>query len=352
MSDGCGINNEASYENIREQLQNQVREKFRREKPGYPSDCWVNDVYEDHFIATVDEKLWDMKYTMKGDQAILSDSKPKEVVRSIEYKPVSNERKPASSSAGKLVSNKEADVTLTTNERKKIIDDLITNCSCSWKEEDREILNAMDEAMLAKCKQMMDGIKAAEGKEKETQNKIKELELVANAAREGFSDGNAQWKLNDKCEWVKREKEGTVTNQQTTQAKKPQTMDDWLEIAPEEVVAAFNQVKNFSESRKQELIQQITANKFNTYSEEELASYDLDDVVVNGRRIPGLQTIADRLTDQADARPVSPPSFLGAAVGNQAATFARRQHKPEPMPSVDQQWDHIFNEHRKTMKLA
>lgn len=251
--------------------------------------------------------------------------------------------------------NKEPDMATKTEdkERELIVNQLIDCQNCPYDEDDRDTLNEMDMAMLKKCKEMM-------GKMSKTENELEEERAIANMARQGFTSNGHHIFVGNEGKWEKKnqavntpqeiEEEEPVTNKKVTPKKEqPQTMEDWLSTAPPEVVAAFNNAKTFSDNRKTELIEQITNSRFNTFTPEELQTYDLEDVVANGCRIPGLQTIADRIQDQEDQQPVRAPSYIGAAVGNQETLRARRVSVPEPMPNPEDMWGQIYNEHGQTL---
>lgn len=221
-------------------------------------------------------------------------------------------------------------------QKKELVDDLVTNCSC-YSEEDRETLNAMDLAMLAKCKKMMDENKA-------TANKLKEQELVVNAAKKGFQAGNEEFTLNDKGEWVKREKTTTNSGGNQPTKKKIQTMEEFMETAPPEVVSAYNQMSTFVANQKSELIEQILESKYNVFTDEQLQSYELDDTEVSGKLVPGLKSIANRLAAHAVEPSVRIPSYVGAGAGSIANQ--RRTNTPEPLGLPEDAWRKVYDDHR------
>lgn len=86
--------------------------------------------------------------------------------------------------------NEDITMPLSPEAKKKMVDNIVTNCSC-WNEEDRKTLEEMtDKALTA----VSDGVTNAK--------KLAERDAILNAAREGFAAGNGIVKLNDKGEWV------------------------------------------------------------------------------------------------------------------------------------------------------
>jgi hypothetical protein len=70
------------------------------------------------------------------------------------------------------------DSIMTAEQKQAVINDLITNCSCTFSESDRKLMENMSDGMLDKCKKMM-------GKVQNTDKRNKELEAqVTNAGQQ------------------------------------------------------------------------------------------------------------------------------------------------------------------------
>lgn len=159
--------------------------------------------------------------------------------------------------------NKENSMELTENQRKKIVDNLVTN-DCCWEEDDRETLNAFSDTRLTKMKE------AAE--------KSAGLELVANAATKGFEDelGNKHIFNAEKNAFLftKRdddeeddEEEDDENKKKTknkgkkdmTKNEKP-TEEEWLASAPASVREDLLFARNEKHKQKTELVDKLVAN--------------------------------------------------------------------------------------------
>ena len=170
---------------------------------------------------------------------------------------------------------------MTDTERKAIVDSLITNCDCGWSEDDRPLLNSMNEEQLSRLNEQADS--------------IGDILLVANAATEGFQDerGNShrfnpeknRWEsvLNAMPAFIKEkiaaadaeDEEESEDEEETTSKKKEKpvenmTQEQWLAAAPPEMLAVFNYGSEQLKKEHDALIKTITANERNLYSVGEL----------------------------------------------------------------------------------
>ena len=159
---------------------------------------------------------------------------------------------------------------LTTEEKGRIVGDLIANCGeCGWDEEDRETLNAFGDEKLAR----MDAHRKAS---------IRNAELVANAEK-ALADGDAEEVCNEDDQEcldrlaAKKEKGKTPWTQ-------AQNADEWLARAPEEVWNAVRESMEIVDRERQGLIESLTAN---------LAGKDKAAVadVMKGKGLPELRTL-------------------------------------------------------------
>lgn len=165
--------------------------------------------------------------------------------------------------SNQLPSTKEATMAKSKDE---LIDSLIANCEC-WGEDDREVLNDMEDEKL-------------EALVKDSENHKQEAE-VANAARKGFNDpGGNQHVFNEKTkQWESKtptnnafppkkevEDEDELTPEEKAKMKKKgkkapaMNMDEWKAAAPPEVQEVFNESAQIVEERKAEIVQKLVGN--------------------------------------------------------------------------------------------
>ena len=149
-------------------------------------------------------------------------------------------------------------VELKTNEdtimdKDKFVSELIANEASQFEESDTEWLSGLDEKQLEKLAPVADagsgdaGVKALE----EAEEKIKALQKKV--------DGVAPFKVQDK-------KEETP----------PQTVQEYIESAPEGMREVLNSGIRANESRRAELTTQIKTNSKNKFEDETLATFDLN----------------------------------------------------------------------------
>lgn len=89
ISDGCGVNNQESFEEIREVLQQQLRDRFPSQ-PGYV-DLWIVDVFPTYIIYSKDGQFYKLGYSGEGEDLTLSADQPLAVRRIVSYRPTTNE---------------------------------------------------------------------------------------------------------------------------------------------------------------------------------------------------------------------------------------------------------------------
>ncbi len=172
-------------------------------------------------------------------------------------------------------------MSLTSEQRKHLVDDLVTNCEC-WKSSgDREILNSFPDEKLQALYENQQAI------------------TVANTAVNGFSDGEREYRVNPESgKWETRlienkggddepshqrgRKKGKpvpanaddaeghdddddddgddMEANSRTRRRKPQTIEDWLRVAPSEVQNTFKYAKGIEEREKDAIISKLLVN--------------------------------------------------------------------------------------------
>jgi hypothetical protein len=197
LKDGCGVYNEQSMDDLRMAIDSAVRERYGNAS-STENDVWVVDVYSNYLIYRSGEGLYRIGYSTPDGKITIADADPVEVRRKTEYEPVSNLDGQVGSSDSLL--NREPDMAnMKPEERKTIIDGLISN-SCCWDEKDRPELEAMTDNQLRRTKEAAD--------------KAVENEQILTAAEKGFNDGRDEINFNrEKREWARTTKETPVGNQ-------------------------------------------------------------------------------------------------------------------------------------------
>ena len=231
--DGVLVFNQPSHDELRDMLNDLIRK-------AYGDDAWVSEVFNKYLIYRLHEKLYKVGYTadQRSDNRIkLSEKQPVEVVRTVLYKNITQNNKGVQK------------MDLSKEDRKKLVDDLIAN-ECCWEEDNRETLNSLSDKTLESL-----GKQATE---------IMNAAMVANAAKEGFEDqqGNAhkfntitnQWETTIKIE------EPVKNEEKSNKEQKPQTTEEWLNSAPEEVRNTLKYAKDIENKEKALLINKLTAN--------------------------------------------------------------------------------------------
>lgn len=200
-------------------------------------------------------------------------------------------------------------------DKKKVIDYLITNCSC-WEEEDRKTLEALSDEKLAALKANTE--------------RIVQESVVANAARKGFEDDNVSFTWNsEKNEFeatVKAKKEEPpMANTEKKEPPKPKTLNEYLDDLPEPVKVVVNRSLAKEKAERDDIIERITGNKKNKLTKEQLGAMSTDQ----------LEGIAALIVEE---RPK--PNYTGAA-SPAGASLAANEDLDEPLPLPTINWEEI-----------
>lgn len=137
--------------------------------------------------------------------------------------------------------------TMDATEQKAIVDSLIAN-ACCWNEDDRPMLDSLDENALAALVRNAD-----------KQGEIdKAAELVANAATKEYTDSTGA-----KHTWdAKKTTWNTVASKGKGKPEpaKPQTNDEWLATAPADIQNTLRNAMEIEQREKTELINKLLVN--------------------------------------------------------------------------------------------
>ena len=190
---------------------------------------------------------------------------------------------------------------------KKLVDNLIENCSC-WSEEDREVLNGFSEEKLKKLGDVIE------------QNK--QQELVANAALEGFEDQRGDMHAynadSGKWEHVAKKEEPVKKEEEPVANKKeePKTADEWLAAAPPEIKSAVANAMDIESREKTAIVERLTVNVADDKKEavsKRLFTKSLEDLRLDLELLP-----APTANEQAASGSVT--SLFAGAAGTVANT--------------------------------
>ena len=218
----------ARYNNLAEQLAS----RFTQTDPS----VWIDEVFDTYIVYRQGDKLYRLAYSKSGDTVTLSTTPPVEVHREVSFNPVSNTETPT-----------EESMSLTANERSKVITGIIANCDC-WNDNDRETLNALDDAKL----QSLVTKTPAEPSQDQT---------VLNALKEGFQIGETQVVFNEATGKFEEKKEpAPVANADETEAPAEVTEAEWLANAPSGIRSAVQNAMLVESNAKQAIVDKLTAN--------------------------------------------------------------------------------------------
>lgn len=297
LKDGCGVlvNKGMSHDEVRNILDEMLRANFTQDE----APPFVEDVFDDFMIFSHNGKLFRQAFNTKDGKISLSNRKPKEVTRKVDFVPVANREKSMA--------------------KKELVDALISNCSC-WSEDDRETLDQMGDD---KVQSLVDNAKG----QKESAEKLERNQAVVDAVKSGFKVGNDEFTINKKGEMVKKEpepKQDPVTNSAGTSSQKPDAKNVEDRLTPEEMEdLAF--ARNERNRQKQEVITKLTVNVADDSKEALLQ-------VLNTKSIDELRVML-ALAPSPSANETKPPAnYVGAAapIGNTSAAVDRKAILPLP----------------------
>lgn len=225
---------------------------------------------------------------------------------------------------------------LTDKQREQIVDSLITNaCSCKnkgkcgckdkgvFQEEDREGLEGMSDERLVQ----MNNALVENGKK---------VAVVNSLVTDGIDVGKDHYVLNDDGTFVKAKKgakpakkdkaadpdededegeEGVANNAEQNEEK-------WLKNAPTRIKGIVRNAMRLEDEQREQLIETITTNSNNRYTEEQLTAMETDDLEnLAALAGPAANSYED---EDEEVKPRRRPNYLGAGVPSGGATHNRR----------------------------
>ncbi len=271
------LENEMSDEDRRQLLQSLLRDKFPDEDFG----PWIEDIFSDSdfFIYERDGKLYQQEFT-ETDDVLKLVGVPVAVVKKISFEPILNRK-------GKM---------MPKNAKKKIVDGLIKNKSTQWTEDSREWLMTQEDDILENMNPIVD----------EEDAKILTLakEVVEKAAAEKLAIEN-------------KKKEDKDKNVQVNNAE-PETVESFLKKAPPEIRSMLQNGLDSHKADKKRLVNVISANERNVFSDEQLENKDLNEL----RQLAALATTTDEQRKE----------LATVNYGGQGETHNRSDCVEEPLP--------------------
>ena len=207
---------------------------------------------------------------------------------------------------------------LTPEQRKAIVDDLITNCSCTFKDEDRKTLDAMEDASLTRIQTLANNRKETVDKATELETKVQSLDAIVSNARKGIDLGEIVLTLNEKGNWISKDKKPATP---PPSDKKEITLDD----LPAEVRNKLNRLDEMEKKEKRDLVVKLVSNISD--EKERMAKGD----ALMKLETSVLDTILS-IMPTSNGQPATPQqrdSYLGANVANSS----QQQQQPKaPTP--------------------
>jgi hypothetical protein len=302
IADGCGILQNASYQDAMRLIQSALEARFGEY-------CWACSTYDTHIIFEKEGKYLYIEYELENGNVKLSEDAPKAVYKEVIYKfegtgeSVSNAADDQSPCACQDSERKETVIMAS----KELVDAVINCKHNTWEEADRVTLNGMTDAQIKKINTEEPKAEQA-GSLKDPNDTLtqEQRDAVANAAKKG-------------AEGVQAKVEKTPD----------QMLADYISNAPGPLQDVLQDALTTNQVERVKLVDEIVANKANTFTKEQLLE----------KKTPELRAIAAFARSAAPVpAPGKYPSFAGAAVpvhnaqqhaNNQQQ--ANAQHLPLPV---------------------
>jgi hypothetical protein len=204
-------------------------------------------------------------------------------------------------------------------DKTQLLDELIKEDGI-WNEEDRKVLEQLDEEKLkalSKHDPEEDKEDAAKAKKKKEQ-----LEKVANAAIEGYKDcQGVRHTFNvEKGEWESNKEEPTSNKQseEPNQQLKSQTSEEWFNAAPSEVQAAVRNSMDIVNREKGQLVNQLISNVEDEGRKNKLAT------LLKSKELEELRELSQLFSGATTESNPFEANYVGAAVNEYTS-----EDKPE-----------------------
>ena len=189
-------------------------------------DIWIEEVFDDFVIYELDGQLYKQNYASPdGEVTLIGETE--EVVKVTEYRTKENDN---------VIGNRKENTM-----KEKIVNELISNVTTKWEEDDKELLMGMEESTLAKIA----------------------MPMVKN------DDDN---KDDDDKDDDDNKDDDKVKNAQ------PKSVEEYINDAPDEMRDVLRNGLASHNADKAKLITLIVANEKNIFTKEQLEKKDLDEL--------------------------------------------------------------------------
>lgn len=213
-----------------------------------------------------------------------------------------------------------------SEEDKMSVDALIKNCSCTFKEEDREALGKVDNQIITKMAKVVENAqktqKAATDEVTALKAKLTEQETALNAAVAELEKAAGVTNQDPPADpqAAKDDKVGKKVENQDTPTQQTIQLKDLPTDLQEDITFA----RNTKQARKQELVDKLTAN----ISDDEAKASQAQRLMA--RSLSELEADALLLPAQTTTNQQHVPSYLGAGAGVGPTTNQQPQ-RPTPL---------------------
>jgi len=258
--------NEISFDDIRQQISKKLRDgKSDGSSPGSICTCWVTDVFDDSFVYDDGSgKLFKQAYSVDGDDQVSLEGEPEAVVRKTSYEPATNEAREGTN----------------TMDKKQLIESLIKNHG--WTEKDRKYLTGLPEERLEELHKQGDAL-AQNTREAIDHATVADADEDSDAEDNQDDDRGAGDSGGTAEDSEKKGKGGKATlkdddpatNANKGKGKKPLSLNAFLRTVPPEVSEMVTNGVEAVQAEISRLVEYITQNEANEYTEEELMAMPL-----------------------------------------------------------------------------
>lgn len=197
-------------------------------------------------------------------------------------------------------------VKLTPQERKTVVDGLVSNAACCWEESDRKTLNSLNDVTLAKLWQQSELVSNAEGASKDQLDKDDDDDVAVEEEKTKKGDSQADGKEKPFGEEDPKAGDGPANNQLSARDR-----------------ADLNFARKYRMQQRRGYVDSITSNAANRFTVKQLAAMS-DEVLAN---MAQLASAAD------EEGPVYQQSFFGA---QGAGVVNAGGEAEEPLPRFGQ----------------
>lgn len=334
---------EMSFEERRDKISTAFREMYpyKYSGDGLADSAYITQVYDTYLICRNGGDYYRHDYSMDKSGSVTIEKTATKVQRVESYEPVKTANAKATTNEGAtLIANQKQGATnmLNDQQKKQIVDNLVTNCGCNgpkiWTENEREELLKMPDERLTALDESRKRVAANEalianarkgvkvGNDVITMNSEGTLEVVKQQAVPQFTDPQGRiYTFNEATQSYVLSASGQQTqqpNQGQGQGAPPfslnrqLTAEEWKKLAPANIQQMAANYATWETDQKNQLISNIQSNPLNVFSVEQLQAMET-------QMLRNLAAMAGGGQSQSYA-----PNFGGAAAPFSANTGAGR----------------------------